>query len=112
MRNKNFRGVAVYPERIPQKEIPLVGVWLPGSISYKQQRQLLSLEKITQGRVLVGTNPIGNTSVKFLGRHIKSPAMARRVTMKMVQAVATVTGMRSILRQLPNHRAVSRALAS
>lgn len=123
--NKQFSGIAVYsnPNSITRNKVKvvgakngaaLVGVSLPQGASPQQCREIKGLHKHLPPNIgLIGVHPTatGGTSVTFIGR-MQSLKDARKTAISMAKIVEEVTGVRSILRKLPNHRAVSRALAS
>lgn len=123
--NKQFSGIAVYsdPNNVPKNKVTvvgakngavLVGVSLPRGISSQQCREIKRLNKHLPpniGMIGVRASATGGTSVTFIGR-MQGLKDARKNAIRMAKIVEEATGVRSILRKLPSHRAVSRALAS
>lgn len=110
MKRKYFSGVAVHPKRVDPRTGTMVGVWLYLCISESQRRELMSLnQKYAPGHIGVRVGRRG-TAVMYLGP-ANNEVDARRLAASLVRSVSEVTGVVSILRQLPNYREVSRALA-
>ncbi|MCR4280931.1 MAG: hypothetical protein NUV88_01205 [Candidatus Kaiserbacteria bacterium] len=123
--NKQFSGIAVYsdPNSISKSKVTivgtkkgaaLVGVSLPEGVSSQRCREIRRLNKHLDPRIgMIGVRPgaTGGTSVTFIGP-MQSLKEARKNAISMAKIVEEATGVRSILRKLSNHRAVSRALAS
>ena len=110
MKEKRFEGVAVYPARVMPNKATAVGVWMRQDISPHQRKELMMLnEMCVSGHISVRTGMKGST-VMFIGR-ISSPRIARKLALFLAKSVAEMTRTRSVLRELPNYRAVSRALA-
>lgn len=123
--NKQFSGIAVYsdPNSVTKDKVAvvgakngaaLVGVSLPLGISSQRCRDIKQLNKHLPPSIgIIGVRPstTGGTSVTFIGP-MQSLKDARKNAIRMAKIVEEATGVRSILRKLPNHRAVSRALAS
>lgn len=113
MKRKCFHGIAVHADRVSPKEATLVGVWLDRQISANQRQEIMGLTPSYQGRGHIGVrkNRLGRTSILYLLRVPDSRA-ARDAAKALVRDVARITGATSILRKLPNYRAVRRALVS
>lgn len=110
MKHESFDAVAVHPKRIRPGEPTMVGVWIKRQVPLEQQTKLMRLnETCNPGHIGVRTGKLG-TAVMYLGPASDTKA-ARKLASSLVKSVSEITGATSILRQLPNYKAVSRALA-
>ncbi|MEK7558550.1 MAG: hypothetical protein AAB507_01860 [Patescibacteria group bacterium] len=111
MNRDSFQGIAVYPAQ----KATMVGVWLGRrGVSKRQRQEILEFNEQTMGHIGVRQNRSGSTAILYTlalarGRSVK---VVRRVTLSLAHAVEKITGARCILRQVANHRQVSRALAT
>lgn len=104
-----FNGVGVHPMRVEKDRATEVGVWIP-DITPDQREAIMQVnEECRSGHFGVRTGVQG-TAVIYIGP-IKSQMEARKITIFMIKLVAFVTKTHSVLRELPNYRSVSRALA-
>ncbi len=110
MKKRNFAGVAVYPAYLPRNLRPLVGVWIAAPVSNEQRERLMELNvSCAPGHIGVASHADG-TVVSFAGT-LPTTFTPRKMAIKLSDAVAEVTGLHSVLRQLRNYGQVSRALA-
>ena len=110
MKKQNFAGVAVYPAHVPKNVRPLVGVWIAAPVSDEQRQRLMDLNaSCAPGHIGVRSSTDG-TVVSFAGK-LPTTFTPRKMAIKLSNAVAEVTGLHSVLRQLRSYAQVSRALA-
>ena len=107
---KCFEGIAVYPARVETNRATAVGVWIRQDISPRQREEIMVLNKMCVSGHISVRSGVGGTAVMFIGR-IGSPTSARKLALYLIKLVAETTRVRSVVRELPNYRAVSRALA-
>jgi len=110
MKQGNFAGVAVFPAYTPKNVRPLVGVWIAPRISVAQHQRLMDLNAtVAPGHIGVSSSA-GGTVVSFVGK-LPATFTPRKMALKLSTAVAEVTGIQTVLRQLRSYSQVSRALS-
>lgn len=110
MKRKSFSGIAVHPDHVTPGKPTIVGVWFGFRLSAEQRRLVYALRKSCSSGAIGLQETRSGTSIKHVLRVADSKS-AREAAKALVREVAQITGARSILRKLPNYRAVSRALA-
>ena len=112
MKRKYFDGIAVHSAQVSPGKVNMFGVCFKRRITPQQRHEFMSLNPdYSPGHIGVRTNRSGWTVVMYVGR-IPDKVAARKLTIRLVQSVSAITGVKSILRQLSNYKAVSRALAA
>ncbi len=111
MKQENFRGIAMHPAHVSPDKATMVGVWFRGEITPRQRELLMTLNASSAPGHIGVRADYTSSAVTYLGR-IKDKEAARRMAAFLAESVAVVTGVRSIIRQLPDYRAISRALAT
>lgn len=92
--------------------LTMVGVWTPHKITSAQSRKIKRLN-ILCSEGLVGVHPCRNeaTAVKWFVL-VRNKDEAHQLSILLGRIVSAITGFRSVFREAPNYKAVSRALAA
>ena len=113
--NRVFGAVVVYPEAISPKERGVVGIWLGQVVPPRLRRKIMELNShpdFVLGHIGVGVDPKTRTTrVWFAAAHIRNQASAKKAAIALRRAVCKIAKTTAFLVELPNYRAVSKALA-
>ncbi len=107
---RTFNGVAVYPAHVSPRTETGVGVWLSQELSREEREKIMGMNKRVRGHIEVAEQR--DVTVITWQVQVENRNEARIVAITLAKIVSVATGMLSVIRQLRDSRAISRALAA
>lgn len=115
MKARDFEAVAVHPEAVSKekKDGTMIGVWIGWEVSPAQAKKLKAVTTdVPPGNLGVFIDKKTHTTTVTCLTRAKDQRGGRDMLGDVVRVVKEITGARSVLvRRLPDHLSVSRALA-